>query len=432
MRSSPRPSARRALGAMILAAAVALSAAGCATTPDETGPVTLKFWGWLNGLDQAVELFNSTHDDIQVEFQQIASADLDKLAGAIDNGTAPDVVQVGSHQLADYVVNQRIADISEYVDDVEDQFTPSSWATVKVGGGEAVYGVPQDSAPYGFMYRTDIFEQYGIAVPETWDDWLAAARKLHTANPDIYLSQFSPGDPAFWMSTVLQNGGSYFGIDGDAWTIQVDNEQSLEVADLWQTMLDEDLVKVVEMWTPEYWAEVNAGTIASISFGAWFPSVLAGSAPDLAGKWAVAPSPTFAGSDSVPDSGGSVNSVPISSEHPAEASEFITWLNTDPDALKILIDEGGIFPSSLSGLDMPELTQANDFFGGQKVGEIFVDEAPNVPNTWVDGPGHELVQSAIKDEFARVATGEITFQEALANAADKARQSLIDLGLTVK
>ncbi len=48
----------------------------------------------------------------------------------------------------------------------------------------------------------------------------------------------------------------------------IDGEASKQVAEVWQTLLDEDLVKVVEMWTPEYWASINDGTIATVNYAA--------------------------------------------------------------------------------------------------------------------------------------------------------------------
>ena len=59
-------------------------------------------------------------------------------------------------------------------------------AQVSGPNGE-VWAIPQDTGPLGMLYRKDIFDQYGIQAPTTWDEFAAAARKLHAANPKAYL-----------------------------------------------------------------------------------------------------------------------------------------------------------------------------------------------------------------------------------------------------
>jgi len=44
----------------------------------------------------------------------------------------------------------------------------------------------------GLLYRKDIFDKYGITPPKTWDDFAAAARKLHSADPKVYITNMAP------------------------------------------------------------------------------------------------------------------------------------------------------------------------------------------------------------------------------------------------
>lgn len=423
---------RRVLATAALAGAASLVLAGCSagTSPEGSAddPVTLEFWGWVPGLEEAVAEWNDENPAVQVDFFRMTGDDGDKIPAAIDAGTAPDVVQMSSHSLPGHIINNRLTDLTPFVDGLEEQFTASSWGTVTFG--DAVYGIPQDSGPTGLMYRTDIFEEYGVEIPTTWDEYIEAGRELKAANPDVYIAQFSPNEAGLWMETVWQNGGSFFGIEGDAWDVTVNAPESVEVAELWQTLLDEDLVKVVEMWTPEYWAEVNAGTIATINYAAWFPVLLEESAASTAGKWAVAPTPTFPGSDTAGESGGSVNVVTANSDHPEQATEFITWLNSSDAGIANLIS-GGVFPSAVAGLSSDELLQPSEFYGDQVINEVFADAAERVPGTWTAGPTHDLTVNALKDEFGRVANGDITFVEALDRVQKTTVDELTAMGLDV-
>lgn len=425
---------QRVTGVAAMGAALTLALVGCSGGGDpapgtpEGEPVTLEFWGWVPGLEDAVAEWNGENPDIQIEFFRMTGDDGDKIPAAIDAGTAPDIVQMSAHSLPGHIINNRLTDITEWAGDLEGDFTESSWGTVTFG--ESVYGLPQDSGPTGLMYRTDIFEEHGIEVPTTWDEYIQAGRDLKAADPDLYLAQFSPNEAGLWLETVWQNGGSFFQIDGEAWKVTVDDEASREVAELWQTLLDEELVKVVEMWTPEYWAEVNAGTIASINYAAWFPVLLEESAASTAGNWAVAPTPTFDGEESAGESGGSVNVVTANSDAPAQAVEFIEWLNASEGGVEHLIT-GGVFPSATVGLTSESLLQPSEFYGDQVINEVFAEAAGRVPGTWTAGPTHDLTVNALKDSFGRVANGDITFVEALESVQKLTVDELTAMGLDV-
>jgi multiple sugar transport system substrate-binding protein len=337
---------------------------------------------------------------------------------------------MSSATIPEQIVAGRLLDISEYVDDVADAYDETAWSAVTFG--DAIYGLPQDAGPSGMMYRSDIFAEYGIEVPTTFEEYLDAGRALKAANPDVYLAQLSPNEAGFWQQQVWQAGGSYYGIDGESWTVDVNNEASQEVAALWQTALDEELFKVVEMWTPEYWSEVNAGNIATINYLAWFPTLLEENAGNLSGLWSVTASPRIGGEVTSGSGGYGANVVAANSDAPEQAVEFAKWLNTSEEGLDFLIAEGGIFPAALDGLEHPALLAEEEYFGGQIINEVFLEEATLAPATWVAGPTHNLTQDALKDQFARVANGQITFAEALEAVAASERQSLEDAGLSVK
>ncbi|WP_323379721.1 extracellular solute-binding protein [Streptomyces alkaliphilus] len=101
-------------------------------------------------------------------------------------------------------------------------------------------------------------------------------------------------------------------------------------------------------------------------------STIRDNAPSTAGKWAVAPMPQWeAGGQRAGNWGGSTTAVLSGNEHPAEATEFALWLNTDPEALEILNREGGLYPAATDGLDLPALGEPVDFYGGQRIFEVF-------------------------------------------------------------
>ena len=423
-----RSAAAVAVGALAVAGLAACSA-GDGSGAESSGTAEVEFWGWVPGLEDLVAQWNEENPDIQVSFHRMTGDDGQKVEAAVDAGAGPDLVQLSTHSLPDYVIAERVVDITDYVADDESNYTPASWASVSFDGH--VYGVPQGIGPAGMMYRTDIFQQYGLEVPETWDDYLAAARALKAANPELYIANLSPSEIGQWAQEIQQAESSWYGVEGDAWTVGVNDEGSRLVAERWQTLLDEGLVTTEQMWTPEYWALVNNGTIATISYAAWFPSILAENAADLAGKWAVAPLPKNAGSDNSGDSGGAAVVVLANADAPEAAAEFASWLNGSDDTQEALITVGGLFPSTLNGLESPALLQESEYYGGQVVNEVFIESAEQTPATWVEGPNYGTIQTAILDEFAKVVAGDQTFLEALDIAQAAAVADLEARGLSV-
>ncbi|WP_432563308.1 ABC transporter substrate-binding protein [Kineococcus sp. SYSU DK003] len=389
----------------------------------------LQFWGWVPGLEDLVETWNAANPDVPVEFHRMTGDDGKKVEAAVDAGAGPDIVQLSTHDLPDYVINERVQAITEYVSDDENLYTPASWKSVIVG--EDVYGLPQGSGPTAMMYREDILQQHGIAVPTTYEEYEAAAAALHAADPNVYLAGFSPSEIGQWVQDVSQAGGSYFAIEGQAWDVVVDSPASQEVAARWQRLLDADLVKVTQMWTPDYWAAVNAGQIATITYAAWFPVQLIENCADLSGKWKIAPQPTSGGEAVAGDSGGAANVVLAGATDLEGATKFLRWLNSDPESVTKLISVGGIFPTAKVGFDDPALSETFPYFGDQAIYDVYRDAAETAPTTWTDGPANGQVDADITDGFGKVATGGTTFAQVLTDADAAAVARLQKAGLDV-
>jgi multiple sugar transport system substrate-binding protein len=418
---------------VVAAGALALTGlAACSPssgTEDASGVQEVDFWGWVPGLEDLVAQWNEENPDIQVSFHRMTGDDGQKVEAAVDAGGGPDLVQLSTHDLPDYIIAERVQDITDYVADEESNYTPASWASVSFD--DRVYGIPQGIGPAGTMYRTDIFEQYGLEFPTTWDEYLETARALKAANPDLYIANMSPSEIGQWAQEIQQAESSWYGIDGDAWTVGVNDAGSQLVAERWQTLLDEGLVTTESMWTPEYWALVNNGTIATITYAAWFPTLLAENAAGLSGKWAVAPMPVNTGSTNGGDSGGAAVVVLKNAANAEASAKFAAWLNGSDDTQDALITVGGLFPSTENGLASEALREPSEFYGGQVINDVFIEAAENTPSTWVEGPNFGFIQTALLDEFAKVINGEQTFLEALDVTQEAAIADLESRGLSV-
>ncbi|MFF2453415.1 ABC transporter substrate-binding protein [Isoptericola sp. NPDC058082] len=396
-----------------LAAATALLASACsgggdvAGTDDggsAAGPVELTFWTWTPNMEKVVDLWNSEHPDITVTVNKQDGGDpaVTKLLTAIKAGSgAPDIMQAEYQKIPQLVSSDALADLSGSLgDDVAGHFADGVWDAVTLGS-DAVYAVPQDSGPMQFYYRADIFEKLGIDVPTTWDEYAEAARKVHEADPKAYLGTFSANDAGWFAGITQQAGASWYGIDGDAWSVDIDSDATTKVAEYWGGLVEEGVIDNRPMYTPEWNAGLNDGTQVGWLSAIWAPGVLSGNAADTAGKWEMAPMPQWdTDAPATGAWGGSATAVTSQSEHPEQAAEFVTWLNTDPEAVQALVDETGIYPA-----DVPASTEAlsdpPEFFSNQPdFYEVAAQTAQTVqPFTY--GPNINVAYSAYNDEFAK-------------------------------
>jgi multiple sugar transport system substrate-binding protein len=159
-------------------------------------PASLTFWTWVPDIQKEVNLFEQKYPNIKVKVVNAGQPadEYPKLRTALKAGTgAPDVVQLELHELPSFVLTGSVLDLAPYgANDIKPKFVPWVWNQVAQGG--SVYAIPQDTGPMGMLYRKDIFDKHHISVPTTWAEFAAAAKKLHDADPKVYLTNLPPNN----------------------------------------------------------------------------------------------------------------------------------------------------------------------------------------------------------------------------------------------
>jgi multiple sugar transport system substrate-binding protein len=398
----------RVTRAASLALAAVLLAAACGGDGEDdaaTGPVELTFWTWAPEMDKVVAAWNEKHPDIKVTVDKQDGGDpaVTKLLTAVRAGSgAPDIMQAEYQKIPTLVSADAIVDLSDVLgDDVEGRFAPSTWQAVTLGT-DAVYGVPQDSGPMFLFYRDDVFQQLGLKPPATWDEYAAAARRIHQANPQQYLGTFSSNDPGWFAGLSQQAGASWWGIDGETWSVDIDAAPTQKVADFWGGLVAEGVIDNKPMYTPEWNAALNKGTQVGWLSAIWAPGVLVGSAPSTAGKWRMAPMPQWDATPATGAWGGSATSITSQSKAKKQAAEFITWLNTDPAAVDALVGTANLYPAATAGQE--SLGAPPGFFSNQPdFWQVAAQVAPTVRD-FVYGPNVNVTYNTYNDAFGKAAS----------------------------
>ena len=390
------------------------SGPGPAGSSAPAGKVTLTFWAWATNIDKVVAIWNKQHPEIHVNVSTQSQGDtlVTKLLTADKAGNPPDLAQAEYQALPTLVTAGVAADITTYAEPVHGQFTDSAWQLVSFDG--KTYAIPQDYGPMMLYYRADLFGQFGLTVPRTWDEFAQQARVLRGKDSKRYLTTFSAGDPGWFAGLAEQAGASWWGIDGQRWKVGIDSEPSQRVARYWGDLVNTGVLQGQPMYTPQWNKAMNDGTLLAWPSAVWGPAVLAGIAPDTKGRWAMAPLPQWsAGEQKTGMWGGSSTAVMAKSAHQEAAAKFATWLNTDPAAIEALVTEGSLYPAATAGQSTPALSKAPEFMPNQPDFYATAKQisATAAAVTW--GPNVNVAYGAYRDAFGKAIQSKSDFAAAL-------------------
>ena len=444
MRSGSR--ARRAAVTALTAIAIGATLAACSTTGGTTttgsaddldaalkagGEIT--YWSWTPSAEAQVAAFEKAYPNVTVNYVNAGTNkdEYTKLQNAIKAGSgAPDVVQIEYYAFPQFALSDSLVDLSAYgLDSLESDYAASTWGSVSIDG--KLYGLPQDSGPMALFYNATVFEQYGIAVPTTWDEYIAAAKTLHEADPTKYITA-DTGDAGFATSMIWQAGGHPFTVDGTDVSIDFTDEGSAKFADTWNQLVEGGLLSTTPSWSDEWFKGLGDGSIASLVIGAWMPGVLESSVPDASGDWRVAPIPTYDGTAVTAENGGGGQAVVKQSKNPALAAAFLRWLNNDDESLKIFAESGG-FPSTTAQLTDPAFVgQESEYFGGQKINEVLTQASEDVRPGWSYLPYQVYANSIFGDTVGQSYANGTDLNAGFAAWEDQLKTYGADQGFTLK
>jgi multiple sugar transport system substrate-binding protein len=387
------------------------------------GPTELTLWAWLPDFQAQVDMFEKAHKNIKVKLVNAGQGEdeYQKLRTALKAGSgAPDVVHMEFQYIPTFRQIDGLADISEYgANDYKSDFAPWTWD--QVSEGDAVYAMPWDSGPMALLYRKDIFDEYSIEVPTTWDQFAQEAEKLHKADPETYLADFTPEDGGWLTGLMWQAGARPFEVDGTKVSINMDDPAIMKVSEYWGDLIERDIVASDPGFTNDWYRSFAKGIYATWPTAAWGPVFLEGVAGESKGKWRAAPLPQWEeGADASSNWGGSTLAVTTQSENAEEAAQLAIWLTHDPKPTELYTTKQFLFPVLNDLLDSPEFRNRKfDFYGGQAVNSVFVEASNNVNKGFEWSPFQDYVYTQMVEQFGAAATGDTEFSQVPENLQDK-------------
>jgi multiple sugar transport system substrate-binding protein len=431
---------------LALIAAIGLIAAACSsTTPKSTAsPATINastkgsitFWTWVKDMDKEVALFNKKYPNIKVNVVNAGqgSAEYKKLQTALKAGKgAPDVAQIEYQYVPTFTITNSLLDLAPYgASALQAKFVDWAWGQVAKDG--KVFAIPQDTGPMGMLYRQDLFDKYGIAVPKTWDEFAAAAKKLHDKDPKVYLTDLPPNEPGAYVGLEWQAGARPFDVQKtDTVGVSLNDAAAKKVSAYWSGLVKDGTVATDPDFTDAWYQGLASGRYATWLTAAWGPLFLQGTAKATAGKWRVAPLPQWsAGDQAAGNWGGSTTAVTKQTKQPAAAAAFAMFLNSDPQSAALLNSDQSLFPATKALLDNAAfLGQKLDFYGGQTVNQTFADISSTVVTSFQWSPFQDYVFSEFNDTVGTAFTKKGDLDAALDSWQGAVVKYAKDQGFTV-
>jgi raffinose/stachyose/melibiose transport system substrate-binding protein len=286
--SSGGRSKARLLAVAAIASTAAIALSGCSSTAEQAGSATegsVTWWGWTPDTsvgDAYIAAFNEEYPDIEVTYRNFENGDYKAaLRAGLQSNSGPDVFDIAlGGDVADFAtfgdfgLDLRPALEEQLGDDWEDQFTFSNDGLTREDG--SVAGVSMGGVAAGMVWvNQTMFDEYGVTVPTTYDEWVAACDKFAAAGKEC-LAMGAVGGSGFttetWRSIVnsIEPGLWYSALEGDASWDDPAFEEGLEIL---ARMQDDGIIRDDVTGLAQYPDANNAflsEQAAMVQMGTWY------------------------------------------------------------------------------------------------------------------------------------------------------------------
>ncbi|MFG2433843.1 extracellular solute-binding protein [Streptomyces sp. NPDC048508] len=246
-------------------------------------------------LKRFTEDFESKHDDIRLDIRiQEWTGIGDKVQAALKRGDAdaPDVIEVGNTQVAQYVDAGGLSDLT--LESMRDWGMNDWLPGLSEPGrfGTRQFGVPWYAANRVVIYRKDLFRAAGVEQPpKTREQWLTDTERLNTAgNQGIYLA----GQDWYTLSGFIWDEGGDLAEESrsGSWTGTLDTPAALRGIEFYRRLqaLGDGPVDADEEHPPQSGVFAK-GRVAQIVAVPGLVQAIERTNPDLKGKLGFFPVP---------------------------------------------------------------------------------------------------------------------------------------------
>ena len=203
--------------------------------PADDTEATLRVW--LNGPDTPDEMIELAKDTFAEQYPnvtvEVERQEWDGLVNRLDTvlptEDSPDIFEVGNTQAQSYEAAGAMVDLTEFKEDLGGDDLVDS--LVEAGTYEdRFYGVPYYGGARIVVYRKDLFEQSGLQIPTTLQEFVDAGKKLkadNAATPNFSGIYFPGRNWQAMLSFIWDAGGDIAVNEDGEWVGELTSEGSV-------------------------------------------------------------------------------------------------------------------------------------------------------------------------------------------------------------
>jgi N,N'-diacetylchitobiose transport system substrate-binding protein len=307
-------------------------------------------------VDHAIAEFNEVHPDVTVELERQQWTGLvEKLTTALSGGDAPDIVEFGNTQAQSFEAAGAVVDLSDKAEELGgDDFLTSLLEAGTYDG--KLFAVPYYAGARVVVYRKDLFEQAGIEVPTTLDEFLAAGTQLKEANASTpnFSGIYLPGKNWYAVLSYIWDKGGDIAVQEDGeWVGQLDSPESIAGLEYFKRVFDEANAAPADSDDSQDFTAFCNGEVGMMPAPGWKPGQIIDpeqGCPEMEPNIGVFALPgSEAGTTAPVFLGGSVLAIPTNSKNQDLAYDLLKILASPGYQQRMA--EAGLIPALKSELD---------------------------------------------------------------------------------
>ena len=290
---------------------------------------------WLNSTAQVVGTGRDQAQAIQAlvdnDFTKnkgigvdIRLVDVSVLLPAVSSGRGPDtVVGLASAYPMNYAYRNAVCNLSEFpdIDEILPRFYPEALTPFRYQ--DEIYALPDKYTFYMMFYRTDILNELGLEVPETWQDVYEILPQLQNKYMEIGVPNLADNSIDLFTTLLFQQGGNVY--DEALTKSTLDSEASIEAFKQFTDLYTKYKVSQKINHTTRF----RTGEAPIVFMPYTFYTTLQAAAPEINGLWDFARMPGTVKEDGSIDHTASATATGAlifsNSKHKNEAWEFLKW-----------------------------------------------------------------------------------------------------------
>lgn len=388
-------------------------------TKTSSEPEELELWTF-NQLHQEyfeymVDRWNEANSDKQIKLTATTLPYDDmhnKLLIALQSGTgAPDMADIEISKFANYLKGK--PQLEGLNDIVEPELANIVESRVDIYSKDGIYyGLPFHVGAAVIYYNTEILDQAGVNPDDivTWADYETYG-KIVLDKTGVPMGTLEVGDQwSFWPQVAQLEGND--DLLTESGEVNLDSQEIIDVLKYQQNLMKQGIVQAAPgngHHAEEYYGFMNNGGAASVWMPFWYMGRFTDYMPDLDGKIAIKPMPSWeAGSPRSAGMGGTGTVVTNQSDNSKLAKQFLSFAK--------LSNEGNIELWKQLGFDPPRT-------------EVWGSDALKEANKFTDYFGTDIFETLleISNEIEGVNVGEKTPDVSTAIKSTILFRALVDM-----